>query len=194
LTSIYFETGDGMTSYNQARKIMFIPFPFPHAQLAVFFMLVSIPCIAMLAEQHATPLWLASALAFLITSCLTGMHEVARELENPFREIPNELPLVTMQAQFNEALITMYSGFHPDFFWEDRAKALLESPSIPEHRSDIIDENLYQNLAEDVSGDKTTKNEMSNIVSSRSITSLRSVMFRIPSEGERSYESDWNMA
>jgi hypothetical protein len=182
-----------MTSYNHARKIMFIPFPFPHAQLAVFFLAVSIPCIAMLAEQYASPLWLASVLSFLITSCLSGMHEVARELENPFREIPNELPLVTMQAQFNEALITMYSGFHPDFFWEDRANKLLASQSVQEH-PDIIDENHCQNLEEEISGDKTSKNVMSKMISNRNIKSLRSVMFRFPSEDERGYESDWSMA
>jgi hypothetical protein len=121
------------------------------------------------------------------------MHEVARELENPFREIPNELPLVTMQAQFNEALITMYSGFHPDFFWEDRANKLLASQSVQEH-PDIIDENHCQNLEEDISGDKTSKNVMSKMISNRNIKSLRSVMFRFPSEDERGYESDWSMA
>jgi hypothetical protein len=39
-------------------------------------------------------------------------------LENPFRNIPNELPVVTLMAEFNEALITMYAGYHPDSFWE----------------------------------------------------------------------------
>ena len=43
-------------------------------------------------------------------------------MENPFRNIPNELPLVTFQAQVNEALYTMYAGLNPDFFWKgDRA-------------------------------------------------------------------------
>ena len=50
--------------------------------------------------------------------CLTGLHEVARELENPFRNVPNEIPLVTLLAMFNESLIVLYSGFHPDHFWE----------------------------------------------------------------------------
>jgi hypothetical protein len=51
--------------------------------------------------------------------CLSGIHEVARELENPFRNVPNEIPLVTMMAHFNEALITMYAGYHPDHYWDD---------------------------------------------------------------------------
>lgn len=42
--------------------------------------------------------------------------------ENPFRNVPNELPLVTFQAQYNEALIVMYAGFHPDAYWKPPTK------------------------------------------------------------------------
>lgn len=47
-----------------------------------------------------------------------GIHEVARELEAPMHNVPNDLPLTTFQAQFNEALVTIYAGFHPDAWWE----------------------------------------------------------------------------
>jgi len=71
-------------------------------------------------DQYADNIVLASCLSFVSVAALSGIHEVARELENPFRNIPNELPLVTLQAQFNEALIVMYSGYHPDHFWEPK--------------------------------------------------------------------------
>jgi len=29
-----------------------------------------------------------------------------------------DIPLNNFQAQFNESLMTMYSGYHPDAFWE----------------------------------------------------------------------------
>lgn len=114
--------GDGMIYYSHARKIMFIPFPFPHAQLSVVFVLVMIPAVALLMDQYADELWLGCLLSFFTVTSLAGIHEVARELENPFRNIPNELPLVTLQAQFNEALITMYAGYHPDHYWAEEAK------------------------------------------------------------------------
>ena len=98
--------GDAMVMYNHGRKIMFIPFPFPHAQLSALYVLIAIPSVALLFEQYCQALWLACLLAFWTMTCLAGIHEVARELENPFRNIPNDLPLATMQAQFNEALIT----------------------------------------------------------------------------------------
>jgi hypothetical protein len=34
------------------------------------------------------------------------------------QNVPNDIPLNNFQAQFNEALLTMYMGYHPDAFWE----------------------------------------------------------------------------
>lgn len=41
----------------------------------------------------------------------TGLWEVAKELQDPFKNAPNDLPLNNYQAQFNEALLMMYSGY-----------------------------------------------------------------------------------
>jgi len=110
--------GDGMTYYNHCRKTAFIPFPFPHAQLSAFFVISIIVIVPLLMDEYTNSIWLGSILTFLTVTCLAGLHEVSRELENPFRNIPNEIPLVTLQAMFNESLITMYSGYHPDHFWD----------------------------------------------------------------------------
>lgn len=128
--------GDGMIYYNHARKIMFIPFPFVHAQLSVLFTLVLVPSIPFLMEEYVDEVWLAITLTFFTVMCLTGIHEVARDLENPFRNVPNDLPLVTFQAQYNEALLTMYSGWHPDHFWDGdkllgRKKTHYQEPLTP---------------------------------------------------------------
>jgi len=114
--------GDGMIYYNHARKIMTIPFPFVHAQLTAWGVIASVPIVALLMDQYTDNTVLGSSLTFLVISFLFGIHEVARELENPFRNVPNELPLNTFQAQYNEALITMYSGYHPDLFWREKAE------------------------------------------------------------------------
>lgn len=108
---------DGMIFYNHARKIMYIPFPFPHAQLSVFFILTIVVFVPFLLDQFTNETWLGALLTGFTVTCLSGLHEVGRELENPFRNIPNEIPLCTLQAFFNEALITMYAGYHPDSYW-----------------------------------------------------------------------------
>jgi predicted membrane chloride channel (bestrophin family) len=109
---------DGMIYYNHARKIMQVPFPFPSAQLSaiyIFFMMFAVPVMM---DQYAREAWLGALLTFFTVTCLMGLHEVARELENPFRNTPNDIPLVTFQAQYNEALLTMYAGYHPDAYWD----------------------------------------------------------------------------
>jgi len=110
---------NGMVHYNHARKIMCIPFPFPHAQISVLYMLVIVPSVPLMLSQYTSAIWLGAMLSFLAVSCLCGLEEVSRELENPFRKPPNEIPICTLQAQFNEALIIAYSGYHPDAYFED---------------------------------------------------------------------------
>eukprot|EP01082_Thalassiosira_pseudonana_P005885 g5575.t1 g5575 contig2:835058-836716(+) len=112
---------DGSLLYNQARKIMYISFPFPHAQLAVFYTLMMIPAVPFLMEQYTNAKWIGCLLTFLTVTCLVGLHEVARELSNPFRNMPNELPLCTFQAMYNEALCTMFAGYNPDSYWDPEA-------------------------------------------------------------------------
>eukprot|EP00591_Stephanopyxis_turris_P017073 CAMPEP_0195535956 /NCGR_PEP_ID=MMETSP0794_2-20130614/45221_1 /TAXON_ID=515487 /ORGANISM="Stephanopyxis turris, Strain CCMP 815" /LENGTH=74 /DNA_ID=CAMNT_0040669235 /DNA_START=109 /DNA_END=333 /DNA_ORIENTATION=- len=69
--------------------------------------------------------------------CFVGIHEVSRELENPFQNAPNDLPLTTFQAQFNEALISMYAGYHPDAFWTVSESS---TPISSEKSSSVDDE------------------------------------------------------
>lgn len=122
---------DGMIYYNHARKIMYVPFPFPHAQLSVFFTAVMVFAVPFLMDAYTNAIWMGSILSFLTVTCLVGLHEVARELENPFRNVPNELPLCTLQAVYNEALTTMFSGFNPDSFWDAEAyQGVLEAMAM----------------------------------------------------------------
>mmetsp|Transcript_25008 Transcript_25008/g.50893 ORF Transcript_25008/g.50893 Transcript_25008/m.50893 type:complete len:633 (-) Transcript_25008:343-2241(-) len=124
ISRIFQFLSDGMIYYNHARKIMYIPFPFPHAQLSAFFVLIMVPTIPLLMGQFTNYPWLGATLTFLTVTCLVGLHEVARELENPYRNMPNDIPLVTMLAMFNESLITMYAGYHPDHYWDDQVSKL----------------------------------------------------------------------
>lgn len=146
--------GNGMAEYTQARKIMFIPFPFPHAQLSAFFVWVIVVVVPLVLTQYTLEAWLGAVLTFLSVTCFAGLHEVARELENPFRNIPNDIPIVTIQAQMNEAIITMFSGYHPDAYWDPKQnkayhKTSLES--IPEKadtaRLDVIQEQAKELVA-----------------------------------------------
>lgn len=119
---------DGMIYYNHARKTMFIPFPFPHAQISAFFVFTIMFAVPILMDEYANDMILGSILTFLTVTALAGLHEVARELENPFRNVPNDIPLNTLMAMFNESLITLFAGFHPDHYWDPDEYRGLGSP------------------------------------------------------------------
>ena len=62
---------------------------------------------------------------FITVMAFAGLHEVARELENPFLNVPNDIPLNNFQAQFNESLMTMFAGaFKPNVASEKRCDLL----------------------------------------------------------------------
>jgi predicted membrane chloride channel (bestrophin family) len=111
-------SSDGMLGYNRARKIATIPFPFPHAQITSLFVFIVVVLLPVLMLNYTTNYAVGVLLNLLTVMCFTGLHEVSRELESPFQNFPNELPLNFFQAQFNEALTTMFAGFHPDSYWE----------------------------------------------------------------------------
>lgn len=102
--------------FHQMRKIAYIPFPFAHAELVAIF--VNIICIFIPMLCFVSSITLAGIINFFTVMCFTGLHEVGKELENPFKNAPNDIPLNNFQAQFNEALITVFSGFHPYSWWE----------------------------------------------------------------------------
>jgi hypothetical protein len=107
-----------MLGYNQARKVAYIPFPFPHAQITSLFVFIVVLLLPVLMLNYTSNYALGVILNLLTVMCFVGLHEVSRELECPFQNVPNDLPLNFFQAQFNEALVTMFGGWHPDSFWE----------------------------------------------------------------------------
>ena len=110
---------DGRAGYNHACKIAYIPFPFPHCQITTSFVLVIVGFIPVLMLTYLDNEVLGFLLNLCTVMCLTSLHEVARELENPFQNVPNDIPLNNFQAQFNEGLMVMFLGYHPDAYWKE---------------------------------------------------------------------------
>lgn len=117
LSRLYQYMSDAMLGYHQARKIAFIPFPFPHAQLTSLFIIVMMILMPLLVLSFTDDIVTASVLNFFCVVCFSGLHEVALILEKPFQNAPNDIPLNRFQAMFNEALLVTFNGNHPDAWW-----------------------------------------------------------------------------
>lgn len=91
--------------------------------------------------------WLAILLDFFTVLCFVSLHMVARELENPFTSVPNDLPLPTIQVEFNEALVSMFAGYNPDSWWQLPKKGermeIKDAPKTPMEGS-IKEGNEYE--------------------------------------------------
>jgi len=165
---------DGMIYYNHARKTMFIPFPFPHAQISAFFVYTIMFAVPILMDEFANEFYLGGVLTFLTVTALAGMHEVARELENPFRNVPNDIPLNTLLAMYNESLITLYSGFHPDHYWDaDNYKGTeVDSPAHTTSSTSISDLTPKSSSSKNKSQPSSRRQERPQSVASTNKTDL----------------------
>ena len=112
---IYHFLTDGIAAYHQCRKIAYVPFPFPHAQMTSLFCFLVLWILPVLYVAFCNSLALACCLNFTTVWCFLGIHEVARELNNPYHTVPNDLPLNRFHAQFNESLRVTLNGYHPDW-------------------------------------------------------------------------------
>lgn len=107
LSRVYNELGNGIVNLNNARKIKDFLIPFPLAQM-IMVMLAFHACITPLvcAATVKTTLW-ASLLTFIVVFSYWSVLYIALELEMPFGDDPNDLPLREMAQDLNLSLVKM---------------------------------------------------------------------------------------
>lgn len=104
ISRIYSQLGGGMGCVASARKVIEFPIPSPIVRMIPFmlcaqlFATVVISC--MLVKDSA---W-AAVLSFLNTFCLWSINYLAAELEVPYGDEPDDLPLYYLQADMNASL------------------------------------------------------------------------------------------
>jgi len=107
LTRVYQDLSKGMLIQADARNITEVPFPFPYAQIIVV-LLISHMCltpvaVCVLAESSA---W-AFVITFVTVTPLWAMNFVAGEIEQPFGNDHNDLPLEKLQEEMNASLLML---------------------------------------------------------------------------------------
>lgn len=104
LTRVFGELGHGIVHLNNARKIKDFPFPFPLAQMTLV-MLVFHSAVTPLicAAAISTTFW-AAGVAFVVVVSYWSVLFIANELEMPYGDDPNDLPLFDMSMDMNRSL------------------------------------------------------------------------------------------
>jgi len=96
-----------MTSYCTARKIAEFPIPFPMAQMISVILGFLWCSTVMVSASTVTVEWWAGVISFLVVAAFWGINYIAAELEMPFGDDPNDLPLCDMQRDMNASLLSL---------------------------------------------------------------------------------------
>lgn len=132
MSRVFQEMSNGALGYSQAEKLADIPFPFIFAQLlavAMFFIAILAPITFTIITGDS---WLTPLISTVVVICFWALNEIAKELENPFGDEPNNVPLVDEHERFVSVLCEMHGQTLP----KDRAYRPLSSPPITFGRSD----------------------------------------------------------
>merc|ERR1712232_1473391 len=104
LARVYNQLGSGIVKLNNARKIRDFPIPFPLAQMVTIMIMINMGVTTFVCAVEADNPWLASIFSFVITLSFWGINTIAVELEQPFGDDDNDLPLIDMQSDLNQSL------------------------------------------------------------------------------------------
>ncbi|CAD7699638.1 unnamed protein product [Ostreobium quekettii] len=113
LTRVYQVLSEGMLGYEQSRKIMDTPFPFPWVQFVTVCLLLYALTVPIVISAYITEDWLAFLLTIFAVMTYYALNEVARDLEDPYVYDPNDLPMARHQYAFNERILSLSGTKRP---------------------------------------------------------------------------------
>mmetsp|Transcript_78559 Transcript_78559/g.243714 ORF Transcript_78559/g.243714 Transcript_78559/m.243714 type:complete len:603 (+) Transcript_78559:3-1811(+) len=104
LTRVFQELGAGLVNYHKAQQIVIWPFPFPYTQLNLLLIQIYTIITPLVVSTWGTWSWMCCIFTFVSVTCMIGLDLIASELENPFGDDPNDLPVQELQADINKIL------------------------------------------------------------------------------------------
>mmetsp|Transcript_135060 Transcript_135060/g.269522 ORF Transcript_135060/g.269522 Transcript_135060/m.269522 type:complete len:586 (-) Transcript_135060:65-1822(-) len=136
LSRVYNQLGNGIVNLNNARKITEFPIPFPLAQMITFMLLFHWLITAFICAASVEQTFWAGILSFIVTFSFWSIHYIAVELEQPFGDDTNDLPLHEMQIDMNDSLLALLdtrARFAPAFrFKKERHVSVRRSKQLIE--------------------------------------------------------------
>lgn len=107
---------DAMQGFNDAYRLAAVPYPFALAQMISILMHAFIFLMPIVIEKFTQAWILTPLLSFLITLSYWGLNSVAMELENPFGEDVNDLPLKELCESYIEKTMESCAASNYDVY------------------------------------------------------------------------------
>jgi len=106
LSRAFQEISRGIVNLQNARKIADFPFPFPYAQMSITMLVVHWVACPILSSMML-PRMEAALVSFVLVFFLWCINFIALQLEFPFGERDNDLPMLQFQRDWNKSLGTL---------------------------------------------------------------------------------------
>lgn len=104
ISRCYQELSHAINAYFQACKVTLVPFPFPFTQMLQLLLTVFLFFCPVTIAELTSGYMVAMILTFVITLGYWGLNQICAELENPFGEDVNDLPLLEIHNEFVERI------------------------------------------------------------------------------------------
>ncbi|CAE7884618.1 UPF0187 protein [Symbiodinium microadriaticum] len=109
---MYQELSNGMLGFCNCQKVADVPFPMPYAQL-LGWLLIGFSCFIPVYVTIFTGSYIVGPiLCFILFMSLWSLNEVAMELENPFGQDANDIPLLDFHLRFTDVLAEICHSNH----------------------------------------------------------------------------------
>mmetsp|Transcript_20566 Transcript_20566/g.44972 ORF Transcript_20566/g.44972 Transcript_20566/m.44972 type:complete len:610 (+) Transcript_20566:78-1907(+) len=183
ISRVFQELSRGIVNLINARKVKQFPFPFPFAQTSAVMILMHwiITPIANSLLMKDNPTW-AIMLTFVATLGFWSIHYIAIEIEMPFGDDANDLPIPRMQREMNRSLLVLLereAQKAPSFEFQKAVheRACFQKASIPLVRGTNATVNLATSWGAVRHGDSNESNDFPSMVTVGS-TRRKSVLLR----------------
>jgi len=107
LSRVYNQLGNGIVNLSNARKIKEYPIPFPLAQMVMVMLMCHALFTPVICAATVESTSWSALLAFIVTFSYWSILYMALELEMPFGDDPNDLPICDMAQSMNTSLCQM---------------------------------------------------------------------------------------
>lgn len=107
ITRVFQELSNGIVTVTDAMKIRQLPFPFPYAQMISVMLMINTVTTPLFTGFFVESMYWAPSLTFVVVFAFWSINYIAAELEMPFGDDANDLPIAGMQRSMNISLMTL---------------------------------------------------------------------------------------
>jgi len=107
ISRVFQELSRGIVNVNNVKKIKHLPFPFPYAQMVTLLLIIHWVLTPVANVVLVDNVYYSGILSFVSVFAFWGINYIAVEVETPFGNAVNDLPIAQMQKDMNRSLLIL---------------------------------------------------------------------------------------